>query len=72
MFGHGPTYWKKDGRKEKEIFANLFSLECMKDDHKLAFLKKEFPSLMEAYENLDFSVQLAWLEEYARNARIVH
>ena len=56
-FRHEPKYWKEEGRKEKETFANLFSLECMNDERKLNFLKKELPVLMEAYRNLDFSVR---------------
>ena len=56
-FYHESKYWKQKGNKEKEIFANLFSLECLEDEHKLNFLKKEFPELMEVYKNLEFSVQ---------------
>ena len=55
-FNHNAAYWKLNGKKEKEIFANIFSLECLNDESKLSFLKKEYPQLMEAYKNMEFLI----------------
>lgn len=46
---HEKSYWMKPGNKEKDIFANLFSLETFRDDKKMMFLKNNFPELLEAY-----------------------
>ena len=55
-FFHPSKYWETPGNCEREIFANIFSLEAIGDTEKLAFLDRNFPDLMEAYRNLDFSV----------------
>ncbi len=52
---HGKEYWtgpNASGRKEKEIFANLFSLESFNDQGKLEFFKAHFPDVEKAF--LDF------------------
>lgn len=53
---HGAEYWtgpNASGRKEKEIFANLFSLESFNDQGKLEFFKTHFPGIWEAFLNID-------------------
>lgn len=39
-YDHPSQYWKQHGNKEKEIFANYYSLEAFKDTIALSFLKK--------------------------------
>ena len=49
---HGKEYWAgtgSAGRKEKEIFANLFSLEAFGDQKKLDFFKTNFPEIWETF-----------------------
>ena len=48
-FWHEKEYWKQEGNKEKEIFANLFSLEAFGDGAKLGFLEENYPEILEAY-----------------------
>jgi len=50
--GHGEAYWSKPGKREKEIFANLFSLEAVGDTEKLTFLNQHFPEIMKVYAEL--------------------
>ena len=50
---HGAEYWKKQGVKEKEIFANLYSLQVFQDEEKLNFLNKYFKEVMIAFEMLE-------------------
>ena len=52
--GHDKEYWSIIGNKEKEIFANLFSLECFHDDKSLSFLKKYFSQIVDVYKTFDF------------------
>ena len=47
--GHEPEYWGKAGKKQKEIFANLFTLECFNDSDGLEFVKSELPDVYDAY-----------------------
>lgn len=47
--GHDETYWVQKGNAEKEIFANLFSMETFNDIDKLKYFQKHFPEIMEAY-----------------------
>ncbi len=49
---HEKQYWLNAGNKEKELFANLFSLEAFKDEEKLIFLKDNFPDIFKAYNEL--------------------
>lgn len=46
---HDKSYWLKPGNKEKEIFANLFSLEAFGRKDQLQILKDYFPDIMDAY-----------------------
>lgn len=43
--GHEEEYWKQPGNKEKEIFANYYSLKAFKDTEKLNFLKDNLPEM---------------------------
>lgn len=54
--GHPPEYWKKKGNKEKEIFANLFSLEAYEDTEKWSFLEENFPEILKAYRKFEFGI----------------
>jgi len=54
--GHSTEYWKRQGAKEREIFANLFSLEAFGDNKKIDFFREHFPDLYEAYNSLEFEV----------------
>ena len=47
--GHGISYFSQGGRKQKENFANLFAIQN-KPEAK-AWVQKNFPSLMEDFEN---------------------
>ncbi len=54
---HGKGYWEENsytGRKEKEVFANLFSLESFDDQEKLDFLNIHFHKILEAFRNFEF------------------
>lgn len=53
-FKHSKEYWVIPGNKEKEIFANLFSLEAFNDLKKRRLLEEDFPELIKAYQNLEF------------------
>lgn len=53
--GHDAAYWTSE-KQAKEIFANLFGLEAYNDTEKLTFLKEYFPSLVEAFNGLEFLV----------------
>ena len=55
-YAHPSEYWSKTGNQEREIFANVFSLEAIGDTEKLSFLEDKFPELMKAYHDLDFSI----------------
>ena len=53
--GHGKEYWTGDGssgRKEEEIFANLFSLGSFHDQEKIDFFKKIFPDIWKEFSSL--------------------
>lgn len=49
MAGHESDYWDKPGKKQKEIFANLFTLECFQDLDGLEFVKSELPDVYNVY-----------------------
>ena len=55
-FYHKKEYWQKPWKKEMEIFANLFSLEAVRDVSKLNFIEKHFPELLRVYQNLPFKI----------------
>ncbi len=46
---HEKCYWQVPGNKEKEIFANLFSMESLGDKEDLMLLKDNFPHILDAY-----------------------
>ena len=46
--GHEKEYWKQHGNKEKEIFANCYSLKAFKDTDKLNFLKENFSEVFQS------------------------
>lgn len=53
---HGKEYWNgtgSSGRKEKEIFANLFSLESFNDREKIEFLKTHFGEMLDAFADIN-------------------
>lgn len=50
--GHSAEYWAISGNKEKEIFANLFSLESLQRTKVLSVIQKEFPAIFEAYTSM--------------------
>ena len=47
---HDKRYWQAHGNKEKEIFANYYSLKAFKDTEKIDFLKE---NLSEVYQSCD-------------------
>ena len=49
MYGHGVKYYKKFGKREKEIFANLFSLQH--DPKAYALAKELIPKTVKVYED---------------------
>ncbi len=51
-FGHQKTYWEKKGKRAKEIFSNIFSIEAMQDKRSITFLNQHFAGLMETYSML--------------------
>ena len=54
--GHAKEYWQKPGKRESEIYANLFSLEAVNDEKKLKFLRENFPEIMQEYDKMEFEV----------------
>ena len=53
LFGHEKRYYEYPGNKEKEAFANLFSLEAYGDREKLDYVKNHFPKVYQAYNDLE-------------------
>lgn len=56
-FEHDASYWKNPanpGVKEKEIFANLFSLETFRDEEKISFIRTYFSEILNSYRELIF------------------
>lgn len=49
---HGAEYWARPGKKNEEIFANLFSLYALGDAQKLKFLQENFPELIAQFSEL--------------------
>lgn len=54
--GHPAEYWQKAGVKEKEVFANLFSMETFAEKENLDFIRDNFPDVFKAYQSMDFEV----------------
>lgn len=53
---HDKRYWQIQGNKEKEIFANYYSLKAFKDTDKINFLKENLPEIFQSCD--DFVKQL--------------
>lgn len=53
---HSLKYWSKPGNREREIFANIFSLESIGDTGKLDFLRLHFPEIMREYDKIEMEV----------------
>ena len=49
---HDKEYWLKRGNKEREIFANLFSLEAFECEEQLALLEEHFPNIFREYKRM--------------------
>lgn len=47
--GHEPDYWNRQGKRQKEIFANIFTLECFNDTEALDFVKEALPDVYNSY-----------------------
>lgn len=45
---HSEEYWKREGIKESEIFANFYSLVAFKDTQKLDFLRENLPEVFDS------------------------
>ena len=50
--GHSKQYWKQEGIKESEIFANYYSLVAFRDIQKLDFLQQNLPEVYESCEKM--------------------
>lgn len=50
-FVHDADYWAREGNKEKEIFANLFTLETLQDAEKLRWFQRHFPNIWKSYQS---------------------
>lgn len=51
-YGHSKQYWKQEGIKESEIFANYYSLVAFRDIQKLDFLQQNLPEVYELCEKM--------------------
>lgn len=51
-YGHLPSSWKQEGVKEREIFANYYSLVAFKDNQKLDFLKDNLPEIFDCCDSI--------------------
>lgn len=51
-YGHSKQYWKQEGIKESEIFANYYSLVAFRDIQKLDFLQQNLPEVYESCEKM--------------------
>ena len=47
--GHESDYWNRQGKKQREIFANMFTLECFNDTEALGFVKETLPDIYNTY-----------------------
>lgn len=52
MYGHGAKYYRQQGTKELEIFANYVQLRLQNKTEQLNFLKENSPELLKSLENL--------------------
>lgn len=51
-YDHPSQYWKQHGNKEKEIFANYYSLEAFKDTNSLKFFKENLSDIYTFCEDI--------------------
>lgn len=51
-YDHPSSYWKQEGIKESEIFANYYSLVAFKDNQKLEFLKDNLPEIFDCCDSI--------------------
>lgn len=51
-YDHPSSYWKQEGIKESEIFANYYSLVAFRDIQKLDFLQQNLPEVYESCEKM--------------------
>lgn len=49
---HTPEYWRKSGAKEREIFANLFSMGVFDQKKHIDLINEIFPEVYEAYNEI--------------------
>lgn len=47
--GHESDYWSRQGKKQREIFANMFTLESFNDTEALDFVKETLPDVYNVY-----------------------
>lgn len=47
--GHESDYWNKQGKKQREVFANMFTLESFNDTEALDFVKETLPDVYNVY-----------------------
>lgn len=50
--GHPKSYWQTPGRRETEIFANIFAIESFQFNHSIEVLNEHFKGMMLAYKNI--------------------
>ncbi|MBM5675599.1 minor capsid protein [Listeria seeligeri] len=50
--GHTNLYWNRPGAKEKELFADMFTLVMTKDKAGLALVEKQFPMMYASFKKL--------------------
>ena len=51
-YHHDAEYWSQAGNREREIFANLFTLEALQDTEKLRWFRQHFPDIWAAYQSI--------------------
>lgn len=51
FYGHSDEYWDRQGNKEREIYANCFSMFTQNNAESCDFMKKYFPNTWDAFMN---------------------
>ena len=54
---HTPEYWRKSGAKEREIFANLFSMGVFDQKKHIEMIQELFPDIYESFIEIRKEVQ---------------
>lgn len=54
---HTPEYWRKSGAKEREIFANLFSMGVFDQKKHIEMIQELFPDIYESFIEIRKDVQ---------------